>query len=350
VIVVEMLGADEENAYDAFVRASPDTLFYHSSAYRRLLRDLLAAADVTLVARDGSELRGVLPLLAIDGPAGRVLNSLPYYGSNGGIVAASPAAANALASAYDELASDATTAAATVVPNPLAKTSHPPIAHDLADERYAHFTPLPQGSEAREALVAQIDSSARRNIAKAERGGIAVSIDHGQLERLHELHDEGIRAIGGRPKSLPFFQAVGERLAPSRDYDLWLARQGGEAVAALLVFYWNDVAEYYTPAIAHAARPHQPLAPILLEAMAASAERGIRLWNWGATWKSQESLRRFKRKWGAHETVYSYRTRLNVPDLLNWTPAEILASYPDFYVVPFSALRTAGGKPSAAGS
>jgi Acetyltransferase (GNAT) domain len=347
VIVVEPLGPSDDEAYDAFVCASPDTLFYHSSAYRRLLRDLLGAADVTLVAHEEGELRGVLPLLAVDGPLGKVVNSLPYYGSNGGVVAASDAVAASLASAYGELTSSSEAAAATIIPNPFAAGPHPAVAHDLLDDRYAHFTPL---QPARDALVAQIDSSARRNVAKAIRAGVTVGIEHDQLARLHELHDANIRAIGGRPKSARFFEEVGRRFEPVRDYDVWVARVGGEVVAALLVFHWNGVVEYFTPAIAHEARSDQPLSAILLEAMATYGEQGMRLWNWGATWKSQESLRRFKRKWGARETVYSYRVRLNAPELLDWSAAEILAAYPDFYVVPFASLRTAGGEPSAVAS
>lgn len=340
MIEVAALSPDDEVAYDRFVGASDDSLFYHSTKYRLLLRDLLGAEDLTLKASDGGVVRGVLPLLGLEGPAGRVLNSLPYYGSNGGILASSPEAGLALAEAYDELAGDPRTAAATIIPNPFASTEHPAVATDLRDERYAHSTRLPAADDA-------IDSSARRNVRKAERSGIEVGRDHSALPQLHALHEDNIRAIGGRPKALRFFELVGERFAAGDEYDVWVARRGGEVVGALLLFYWNGVVEYFTPAIAHDARSDQPLAAILHEAMAHAGGAGMRLWNWGGTWLSQESLRRFKRKWGAEERVYAYRIRLNDRTLLTRTAAEILAWYPDFYVVPFAALQSTGGGPSS---
>jgi Acetyltransferase (GNAT) domain len=337
VISVSTLEPEGEGAYDRFVRASEDSLFYHCSKYRRLLLDLLRADDFTLTASADGEVRGVLPLLGLDGPAGRVLNSLPYYGSNGGILANDPTAADALAGAYDTLTGASDVAAATMVPNPLASSGQPRVAADFEDERYAHFTLLPP---------AGIDASARRNVRKALRAGIEVERDAGALEHLHALHEDNIRAIGGRPKELRFFRLVGERFVPGEEYDVWIARRGGEIVAALLLFYWNGVVEYFTPAIAHEARSDQPLAAILDEAMAHAGESGMRVWNWGGTWMSQETLRRFKRKWGAQEKVYAYRTRVNDRTLLDRTAAEILDWYPNFYVVPFAALRSEGDEPS----
>ncbi len=89
-----------------------------------------------------------------------------------------------------------------------------------------------------------------------------------------------------------------------------------------------------------AAHDHfQPHAAILITAMVNAAERGFHTWNWGGTWTSQTGVYRFKRKWGARETSYRYFTQVNDVTLLQQTPQQLLDEYPDFYVVPFSALR-----------
>jgi hypothetical protein len=343
LITVEEFVPELEDAYEEFVRGRRGTLFYHGTKFRRLLRALLGADERSLVALERRAVRGAVPLLSLDGAGGRVYNSLPYYGSNGGIVADSPEAHDALAAAYNELALSAGTLAATIVPNPFGPGSAEGVAATLSDERIAQFTPLPRGGDHRAAVLAAADASARRNVRKAERLGIEVTRDPGALGRLHEIHDANIRALGGLPKERRFFELVGELFESGPEYDVYVAGLEGETIGALLVFYWGGSVEYYTPAIMHEHRSDQPLAAILATALADAGARGFELWNWGGTWLGQESLHRFKRKWGARERRYVYATQLNDESILERTPSEILSAFPNFYVVPFAALRQPEG-------
>jgi hypothetical protein len=335
LICVQPLDARLVSRYEAFIRADPTTLFYHGTAFRSLVGELLEADERTLVALEDDRLVGALPLLSLDGERGRVFNSLPYYGSNGGVVAASAEAHDALAAAYAKLVSDPGTLAATVVPNPFAPRGDE-LQHNLIDERIAQFTPI---ASAQDELLRRIDATARRNVAKARRTGYRVAREHEALPELHRLHDTNIRAIGGRPKTRRFFDLVAERLVPGEDYDLWTARTDRDVAAALLVFYWGRFVEYYTPAVAHDHRSSQPLSLVLLEAILDAGRRGFSFWNWGGTWTSQKPLYRFKRKWGADERPYSYLVQLNDPTLFDVARSTILAAYPDFYVLPFDLLK-----------
>lgn len=311
-------------AVDGFVRSCPEALFYHSSAYRQLLVELLECEDRTLVVRDGRQIRGVMPVLARDG----VVNSLPYYGSNGGALGD----AQALLAAYAELATADDTVAATVVSNPFAQPGPEPV-HNLVDERVAHFTSL-DGDPLEKA-----ESSARRNVRRAVSAGIEVRVDPEGLPRLYALHDENIRALGGRPKKREFFDLVARRLVPGEDWQLFGGYRGGEMVAGLLLFYFGRTVEYFTPAVDHRHRSDQPLAAILAEAMRDAAERGYEVWNWGGTWPTQDSLRRFKVKWGAQERRYMYYVQLNRLELLDSTPDDLYARHGDFFVLPYAELR-----------
>jgi hypothetical protein len=306
-----------------------------STPYRRLLVRLLGAAEATLVARSHGVVCGVLPALALDGPYGRIVNSLPYYGSNGGIVADDGASAAALAHAWDDLVGAPGIAAATIVTNPFATGDHPPVRHDLTDERIAQFTPLDADDP-----LARAEPSARRNVRKAERCGYEVVRDETAFRRLYEIHHANISAIGGRPKALRFFELLPAVLEAGRDYDLWVARRNGHVDAALLVLRFNRTVEYFTPASEHDARSDQPLALILRDAMRHYRDEGFAIWNWGGTWHTQESLRRFKRKWGAEERVYPYLVRVNDSGLLERSAADLLEAYDGFYVAPFSAHRS----------
>lgn len=319
---------DGDAAVEAFIRTQPAALFYHSSSYRQLLVEHLGCEDRTLVARDGGAVRGVMPLLFRDG----VYNSLPYYGSNGGVLATGDEAASALVAAYDALAVGSDTVSATVIENPFGAVAPAP-AHTLVDERIAQFTDL------RGDPMARAESSARRNVRRAEAAGITVRIDPDALQRLYELHDANIRALGGRPKQRAFFDLVGTRLREGDEWRLFAAYRNGEMVAGLLLFYFGTTVEYFTPAIDHRHRAEQPLAAILAEAIPDAAERGFERWNWGGTWLSQESLLRFKRKWGAEERRYRYFVQLNRDELLDETPESLRERFGDFFVLPYSALR-----------
>ncbi len=331
------LDHDREEVFERYVSESPTALFYHSSRFRDFLVGLLGCEPRYAVAVEGSDVIGVLPLMAADGPYGTVLNSLPYFGSNGGVLASHPEAAAALMGWYEAELGRADVATGTVIGNPLDPSASPIPPHDLEDCRVGHITELPEAS---------IDSSARRNVQKALRSGVEVEVENDGFPILEALHTEGMAAIGGRAKSSDFFAKVAQHFRPGDDYNLYVARIEGIEAAALLLFYFGSTVEYYVPATAAAFRSVQPMAAILRRAMDDAAARGFRRWNWGGSWTEQESLIRFKAKWGGHQQVYRYWTKVQRPDLLSAPAGELLASYPGFYVVPFSALASSGSTAS----
>ena len=128
-IKVETLGPELEEAYDQYVSRNEQSLLYHGVKYKYFLKALLGCDEEYLLAVEGGTIRGVLPLMYTSGSGGYVYNSLPYYGSNGGILADHPAAHRVLAGAYNEIARRDTTISATLITNPLAPIPARGIAH-----------------------------------------------------------------------------------------------------------------------------------------------------------------------------------------------------------------------------
>ena len=340
MIEVEELKEDEGEAWDSFLVGKPGALIYHSSRYRDLLVDHLGCRAEYLVARDGGDIRGVLPIMWTGKGMEAICNSLPYYGSHGGPVAVDEDSERALIGAWNERVADASTAAATMVANPFLGHEAPEPIHDLTDERISQMTVLPvRASE--EEIMALIRPEARRNVRKALRLGVSVEHRNDALGEVNEIHQENMRAIGGLAKSEAFFASLPRHLRAGEDYDVWIARLEGELVAALLVLSFNGTAEYFTSGTRIEHRESNPHALLLLEAMTHAARRGNRWWNWGGTWHAQVGVYRFKRKWGASESRYRYFVQVNDRDLLDSAPEELLERYPYFYVAPFSALRSA---------
>ncbi len=333
-----------EDDYERFVESHPAALLYHSLRYRDFLVSMLGCTPRYVLAVMDGRIVGAFPLMATDGPHGVVLNSLPYYGSNGGSLVSESSARDLLNEWYRHEADDPSVAAATVVANPF-ETDTGEVSHDLVDERLGLCTALGAGDgTAAERVQQTIDSSARRNVRKAERGAVAVAIENESFPLLETLHRESMEVAGGRPKKHSFFEAVPDHFRAGLDYELYVARVGGEPAAALLLFYYGSTVEYYVPAVRPRFRPEQPMAAVLHQAMTDATEAGYTRWNWGGSWVSQESLIRFKMKWGGKGGRYRYWTKVNRSDLLSLTPGELTDAYPDFYVVPYSALTPADSR------
>lgn len=323
--------------YEAFLAPRRERMIYYDWRFRRFLVDLLGCEAHYLGAFDSAgDLAGVFPLMARDGALGRVYNSLPFFGSNGGPIG-SAAAAGALWSALADLADSAGTAAATVVSHPF-HPAIPPYPPDYEDSRIGQFTALDAGADP--SFPSRIDSSARRNVAVAARAGVVVAIENGELGALEDIHRENILAIGGAIKPPDFFRKLGSHFRAGTDWRLYVARRGagGEIVGALLLFYSGKIVDYYIPGTRLAARALQPSAALIHTAMTDASSSGYSTWNWGGTWPSQEGVMRFKRKWAAVDRPYRYWVKLRNRRILSTDRRTLLAMYPNFYVVPFGVL------------
>ncbi|HWC12712.1 MAG TPA: GNAT family N-acetyltransferase [Acidimicrobiales bacterium] len=341
------LTPDWEDGYERFVADHPNTLLYYSLRFRDFLVDLLGCTPRYAVAVHGGHVAGVFPTMVTEGRYGRVLNSLPYYGSNGGALTTSATAGHALVQWYRAEVNEDEMAAATVVANPLDADPFPP-PHDLVDERIGHVTVFPGGAmTADDQVWLAIDSSARRNVKKAAQHAVEVNVENENLADLETLHRESMEVAGGQAKTRAFFDAVPAHFRPGTDYNLYVARIGDEPAAAVLLFYYGSTAEYYVPALRPSFRPAQPMAALLHRAMTDAVTNGFRRWNWGGSWPTHESLMRFKSKWGGQGRVYQYWTKLNRPELRSSTAGALLAAYPGFFVLPFSALHGLEGHTTA---
>jgi hypothetical protein len=95
---------DDGDAWDRFVRSSPDGTVFHLSAWKRIVTDVFRHTPHYLLAIEGDEIRGALPLFEVRGLlTGRVLISTPYA-AYGGLCGTDPAARAALLARARELA------------------------------------------------------------------------------------------------------------------------------------------------------------------------------------------------------------------------------------------------------
>jgi lipid II:glycine glycyltransferase (peptidoglycan interpeptide bridge formation enzyme) len=245
----------------------------------------------------------------------------------------------ALIDAWDERASDSGTLASTLIQNPFSASGGREPLHELTDERISQFTLLPPGGGEEEVLTL-ISPEARNNVRKARRHGVSIERENDALEEVRRIHEEVMEAHSAPPKSRRFFEAIPTHLRAGEDFDIWVARVDGEVVAALLVIRFNGVSEYFTSGTKTGFRSHDPHPALVFTALVDETRSGARIWNWGGTREGMDGVLHFKRKWGSLAGRYRYFVRVNDQSLLDASPAELMARFPGFYVVPFAALRT----------
>jgi len=356
LIVREWLNSDE-GAYDDLLASAPDAMFNHSRRYLHFLQTTLGtqASPCHLVAARNGRLVGALPAFVRGGPLGPVVNSLPFFGSHGGAVVSpteTPAVHSALSQAFDSYCDSINAFSSTVIDSPIRTDSGCLSAYraNMFDDRVGQISALPEATCAQDAearLMEQCHSKTRNLVRKGLKGGFDVvrGCSERSMRSLWDLHVDNMSSIGGLAKPWHVFEAIMGSFESEKDYQIYVALADTQVAAVLLVFYFKDTVEYFTPVIAEQHRSNQPLNVLILRAMTdAILERHARKWNWGGTWRSQEGVYHFKSRWGARDHVYRYHIymRFDESALRTVRQTELADGYPHFYTIPFRLLAEHG--------
>ncbi|MGE5329818.1 MAG: peptidoglycan bridge formation glycyltransferase FemA/FemB family protein [Deltaproteobacteria bacterium] len=290
---------------------------------------------------------GILPsFLKDNGNFGAVLNSLPFYGSNGGVIEyeGNELVKEQLINAFYALAEGKNCVSATIITSPFEENINfydEKVCFTFKDNRVGQLTKLPTYTEEIENDLFNIYHYKTRNtIRKAKKEKVRVSSDYSDdiLRFLMSVHSNNMLKIGGIEKPKNFFELISQVFYGEKDFKIYTAYLENKPIAALLVFYFNKTVEYYTPVIEEDYRNKQGLSLCIFEAMKDAIGRGYEWWNWGGTWTSQNGVYDFKKRWGTQDREYFYYTRIFNDKIMNLSKETLLKEYPFFYVLPFGRL------------
>lgn len=334
---IEILDKSRYEEYESFLLSCEYSLFYHSTKYKDFLEDLLGCESQYLLAYDNGKLVAALPLMIKNGSLGKVVNSLPYYGSNGGIVCSNTQSKYSVI--FKESLSLINYTSLTLVSSPF-EDGISTLLDKVTDQRISQITHLnPASEDYSEYIFSIIEGSTRRNIKKAQKFGIkVVKKNEEAVSFLEQVHNENMVVIGGKAKSHAFFEKITKYFLPDIDYKIYVAELNGAPIAALLVFFYNRTVEYFTPVIRDEFRDYQPLASILFEAMKDAMKANYKYWNWGGTWLTQSGVYQFKKKWGAIEKLYNYYTHVRNDEILKVDKYAVAKEYDGFYTYNFNEV------------
>lgn len=347
---ITTLRSGDRNHYQRFLFANKHSLIYSSVEFRNFLREVVKGEIIHYLAWRGDTLCGVLPVSYVEHPDyGKVINSLPWYGSYGGCTLSGSDDGDArkiLLQKYAELLDDPSVFSATLILSPFEndylseyeEILRPPFS----DRRIGQITALPPYSDTAQAELMQIIRQKTRNLVrKSLQQGFSsrVTDEDWAWEFLHRTHMENIGAVGGKAKPWKHFEAM-RRNIPVEWRRLYVAQLNDVAVAAVLLFRFNQTVEYITPVIKLEYRPLQPLSFLIYGAMLDSIEAGYQYWNWGGTWVTQQSLHHFKAGWGARDYPYTYLIHASQDsvDRIRQNAVGISGCFPWHYLFPFDQL------------
>jgi|NOAtaT_6_FD_contig_123_52657_length_9283_multi_3_in_0_out_0_3 hypothetical protein len=356
-IQIQLLSTEQEEIYESFLYSMDKTLIYSSLVYRNFLRGILDnTKDYYLLAYENSQLVGVLPFfIKYNTQFGNIANSLPFYGSNGGLLISEQVirldkVRIELIQAFNSIVNEESVIAHTLISSPLDQEEQlnfysENLKFSFQDERIGQIVYLPSWNLTEEDLDDHLKGlyhqKTRNCVRKAEKAGI--KIDHSSslemMQFLFDIHYENITAVGGMHKPLEIFQSIYKTFEYDKHYRVYTAHKNDVIVAALLVFFYNQTAEYYTPVTKAEFRIDQPMSLLIHSAMKDATKKKCKYWNWGGTWLSQTGVYQFKKRWGTHDLKYNYYTNLIDNSILNLSKEDLLREYPYFYVLPFSALH-----------
>lgn len=299
----------DRDAWEAFVNAHGDPMGYHAWDWQRVFANAFGHEPVYLIARQGVQVVGVLPLVQIKSFLfGRTLTSLPFL-NYGGVMADTPCASAALVDAATEEAV-------------ARRCDHVELRHV---ERQFPVLPCKRHKVAMRlrlspSLWDDFDRKVRNQIRKAEKSGLVVERGGAELVRdFYRVFARNMRDLGTPVYSRRLFDEV-LRTFPSRAR-IHVVRLDGKPVAAGITYRTDTMVQLPW---ASSIRDFNAMCPNVLlywDAIQFAQESGAEVFDMGRSTPGEGTFK-FKAQWGAEPVSLHWEYQLLTPgDMPNVSPA-----------------------------
>src|SRR6266853_277902 len=305
--------SDEMRAqWDHYVLHHPQGTLFHLTAWQRVIARSFGYKPLYLVAVEGMDIRGVLPLFLVSNPLmGRTLISTPFA-VYGGVCASDTAAQEALVTAASKLAHEQK-----VEYLELRLREAGPSNGFQTKELYVSFdTAIEPDSER---LLKGLPRDTRYMIRKGQKAGLRVTRGNHQVGIFYEIYAQSVRNLGTPVFARKFFRVLLEELGETAEISVvW---KGDSAVASVLSFRFRDwILPYYggsTLEGRHCAANNFMYCQLLESAR----QRGIRNFDFGRS-KLGTGADHFKADWNMRERPLPYQFHLvKRREMPNFSPA-----------------------------
>ena len=346
------LNKENEHHYEKFINGLSHAMFYHSLLFRDFLKKILSnSTDIYLLVYENNELIAIVPNFIKHGPLGSVMNSLPFFGSHGGLISKKTLSKTVLKEIFlklDSIAIQNNVIASNIIETLFSSNSDNYIYYnsDFKDHRIGQVTMLPKVIDInnyQSTLFSLFHGKTRNAIRKGNKSGYFVTHNGSSetFKKLFELHEANMKSINAIPKPWFIFETIKEVFKYERDYRIYIAKYNNEIISALMIFFYKNTIEYFCPATHVDHRINQPMSMLINKAMIDSAiDKNSLFWNWGGTWLSQKEVYKFKSRWGAKDLHYKFHIKIfkDINVFKAYTKTELLKNYEFFYTIPFEKI------------
>jgi FemAB-related protein (PEP-CTERM system-associated) len=290
----------DEAAWEGFVFAQSDATFFHRAGWRRVIENSLGHRAHYRCAWRGETLVGILPLIEVKSRLfGHALVSLAF-GVSGGIAALDAAAVAALAEDAAQLGET--------------------LGVDFVELR--HETPRDIPWIAKPELYFAFRRTLDRNeaanlkaIPRKKRADLRKAIDNKTLtvdasvdpQVFYRIYAESVRNLGTPVLPRRFYAAIAEEFGNAVELSTINSLEG--PVAALMTYFFKDVAMPYYGGATPAARPLHAYDLLYWRLMGRAVERGCNVFDFGRSKRGTGAFG-YKTYWGFEPTPLAYQFHL----------------------------------------
>lgn len=326
--------------YDEFLKNNLCT-FYQSEKYLNFLERLLRIKTEFIIATENKKMIGVLPFFRKKTKFGIVLNSLPFFGSYGGIISENIEAKKNIINFLNEYNKENDILSSVIIANPFDSSEIYEKHYEYIEKEQKMIQCLKFNKNSSAELWNNFEQRVRRSVRKAEKNLVSVEYsipDNKLLDDFYKTHVENISSKNGATKTKEFFNILKDSFIVGKDYDILTAIYDSKPIAYLLVFYFKSFTEYYMPAYNVDKSNLQGTSLLIWESIKKSLTNNMKYYNFGGTHMEQKSLYNFKKGWGTGEINYNYYVYGDFNKINELGENLLKENFKNFYVYNYEKL------------
>ena len=312
---ISELRKEEEKAWDSYVYNSNSSTFYHQIGWRNAVQKTYKHKPVYLVAKEGGEIRGILPMFLMRSVIfGKKLVSVPFA-PYGGVCADDEIAEKMLIEEAIRIAEEYNVDYLEL--RYLNKNEN--NLNPTTNSNYVTF--ILDLDINTEIVWGTFNNKVRNAIRKAIKSGVKVANDS-HIEEFYGLYTRNMRDLGTPPHSFAFFKnLLHEFPEHTRVVSVKYDRV---SVAAMLLLYFKDTIISGWAASDRRYRNVNPNNLLYWEVIKAGCEAGYKYFDFGRSLRGSGTFK-FKKPWGGKikQLYYQYHlfnNRKNMPDTSQLNP------------------------------
>lgn len=287
--LIALANRDDRDEWDRYVAAHPDATAYHLAAWQDVIEQSFGHRTFYLMARRGSRLVGVLPLVLIRSRLfSRCLVSLPFL-DYGGVLAEDAVSERVLTDEAIRIARQTGVA-------------HVELRHSrsrnlgLVTRNHKVSMRLELPGDAQQ-LWTRFASKLRSQIRRAQKVGFAARFGgQDELDAFYAVFAENMRDLGTPVHSKRFFARILERFPGTAT--ICTTREGERPVAAGFLFRFGAEMQVQWASSLKRFNPSSPNMLLYWAMLEHACQSGMRSFDFGRSTPGSGTYR-FKEQWGA---------------------------------------------------